>query len=80
MLTALNLTLEKLARRSLAVAIVVGGVSLVLTGASADAQDLIKIGLSAPVTGPFAENGKQMIAAAKLFMEQNGTTVAGRPI
>ncbi len=80
MLTALHLTLERLARRLPAVAIVFGGVSLALIGANAGAQDSIKIGLSAPVTGPFAENGKQMIAAAKLFMEQNGTTVAGRPI
>jgi branched-chain amino acid transport system substrate-binding protein len=76
----LHLTREKLARRlpAIAVATVVGSVAL--TGAKADAQDAIKIGLSAPLTGPFAENGKQMIAAAKLFMQQNGTVVVGRPI
>src|SRR5262249_11075299 len=28
----------------------------------------------------FSENGKQMMAAAKLFVEQNGSTVAGRKI
>jgi branched-chain amino acid transport system substrate-binding protein len=44
------------------------------------AQDSIKIGFSVPLTGAFAENGKQMLAAAKLFMEQKGTTVAGRRI
>ncbi|HEY2136261.1 MAG TPA: ABC transporter substrate-binding protein [Xanthobacteraceae bacterium] len=46
----------------------------------ARAQDSIKIGLSVPLTGAFSENGKQMLAAAKLFVEQNGTTVAGRPV
>jgi branched-chain amino acid transport system substrate-binding protein len=44
------------------------------------AQDAVKIGFSVPLTGAFAENGKQMLAAAKLFMEQKGTTVAGRRI
>jgi branched-chain amino acid transport system substrate-binding protein len=44
------------------------------------AQESIKIGFSVPLTGAFAENGKQMLAAAKLFAEQNGTTIAGRRI
>jgi branched-chain amino acid transport system substrate-binding protein len=44
------------------------------------AQAPIKIGLSAPLTGPFAENGKQMLAATKLFMQKSGSTVAGRQI
>jgi branched-chain amino acid transport system substrate-binding protein len=80
--TVLHVLLEKLPRRVLAVAIAIvgGGASLALVPATAGAQDAIKIGLSAPLTGPFAENGKQMIAAAKLFTEQNGTTIAGRRI
>jgi branched-chain amino acid transport system substrate-binding protein len=70
------------ARRLLAVTIaaVVGSAVIVFAGAKARAQDAIKIGLSAPLTGPFAENGKQMIAAAKLFMERNGTTIVGHKI
>ena len=44
------------------------------------AQDVVRIRFSVPLTGAFAENGKQMLAAAKLFMEQKGTTVAGRRI
>ena len=70
------------ARRLLAVAIaaVVGSAAIAFAGAKARAQDAIKIGLSAPLTGPSAENGEQMIAAAKLFMEQNGTTIVGRQI
>jgi branched-chain amino acid transport system substrate-binding protein len=57
----------------------VGSVCVALASGGASAQ-VIKIGLSAPLTGPFAENGKQMLAAAKLFMEENGTTVAGHEI
>jgi branched-chain amino acid transport system substrate-binding protein len=54
----------------------------VLLGASAgaSAQEAVRIGFSIPMTGPFAENGKQMTAAAKLFVEQNGATVAGRKV
>ena len=73
---------EKFARRlrSVAIAVVAGTVSLVAAGAEVGAQDAIKIGLLAPLTGSFAENGKQEIAAAKLFMEQNGATIAGRQV
>jgi branched-chain amino acid transport system substrate-binding protein len=48
--------------------------------AAASAQNSIKIGFSAPLTGQFAENGTQMVDAAKLFVERNGTTVAGRKV
>jgi branched-chain amino acid transport system substrate-binding protein len=44
------------------------------------AQQTVKIGLSAPITGPFAENGREMMTALKLFVEQNGNTVAGKKI
>jgi branched-chain amino acid transport system substrate-binding protein len=44
------------------------------------AQETVRIGFSAPITGPFAENGKQMESALKLFIEQNGTSVAGKKI
>ena len=40
----------------------------------------VKIGFSVPLTGAFAENGKQMTAALKLYVEQNGSVVAGRKI
>src|SRR5215469_529485 len=51
-----------------------------ITSAQVRAQDSVKIGLSAPLTGPFAENGKQILAATKLFMEQNGASIAGRRV
>ena len=57
--------------------------ALMLTGVSAVpayAQDVVKIGLILPMTGPFASTGRQIEASAKLFMAQNGTTVAGKKI
>jgi branched-chain amino acid transport system substrate-binding protein len=52
---------------------------LALTGA-ASAQETIKIGLILPMTGPFASTGRQIEAAAKLYMQQKGDTVAGRKV
>ena len=49
-----------------------------ITGASA--QEAFKIGLILPLTGPFASTGRQIEAAAKLYMQQNGDTVAGKKI
>jgi branched-chain amino acid transport system substrate-binding protein len=54
--------------------------ALAILPAAARAQETVKIGFSAPLTGPFAENGKQMTAAIKIFTEQRGSTVAGRKI
>jgi branched-chain amino acid transport system substrate-binding protein len=39
-----------------------------------------KIGLILPMTGPFASTGRQIDAAARLYMAQNGATVAGRKV
>lgn len=62
------------------VAVIAGIACVALASRGAGAGDIIKIGLSAPLTGPFAENGKQMLAAAKLFTEENGTTAAGHKV
>ena len=40
----------------------------------------VKIGLIVPLTGPQASTGKQVSAAVKLYMQQNGDTVAGKKI
>lgn len=48
--------------------------------AIAQAQEPIKIGLILPMTGPFASTGKQISAAANLYMQQNGATIAGRKV
>ena len=49
-------------------------------GTSVWAQDSFKIGLILPMTGPFASTGKQIEAAARLYMAQNGTTVVGKKV
>ncbi len=45
----------------------------------AQAQD-VKIGFILPMTGQQQSTGKQISAAAKLFMSQNGDTVAGKKV
>jgi branched-chain amino acid transport system substrate-binding protein len=68
-------------QRAIARSLATAGVLVIVFGNTpASTQDVVKIGFSAPITGPFAENGKQMSAALKLFIEQNGTTVAGKKI
>jgi len=59
-----------------------GALALTLAGllAPAQAEDTLKIGLVLPMTGPFASTGKQIDAAVKLYLAQNGNTVAGRKV
>ena len=53
----------------------------VLSAAHVLAQDnKFRIGLILPMTGPFASTGKQIDAAVKLYLAQNGDTVAGKKI
>jgi branched-chain amino acid transport system substrate-binding protein len=40
----------------------------------------IKIGLILPMTGPFTSTGRQIDAAVKLFMQQNGDSIAGKKV
>ena len=44
------------------------------------AQDTVKVGLIVPLTGGQASTGKQIDNAVKLYMQQNGATVAGKTI
>jgi branched-chain amino acid transport system substrate-binding protein len=53
---------------------------LLATSFAAAAQDTIKIGLITPLTGPFTTVGQEMQAAARLYIQHNGDTVAGRKI
>ena len=57
-----------------------GTLALTLAAGTAFAQDTVKIGLILPMTGPFASTGRQIEAAAKLYMQQKGDTVAGKKI
>ena len=49
-------------------------------GPAAFAQETLKIGLILPLTGPFASTGRQIEAAARLYMQQNGDTAGGKKI
>ncbi|MDF2462705.1 MAG: amino acid/amide transporter substrate-binding protein family [Ramlibacter sp.] len=63
--------------------IIRAAVAAALLGASALAlaqDNVFKIGLILPMTGPFASTGKQIEAAAKLYMAQNGASVAGKKV
>jgi branched-chain amino acid transport system substrate-binding protein len=51
-----------------------------LTLGQAAAQEAVKIGLILPMTGQQASTGKQIDAAVRLYMQEHGTTVAGKKI
>ena len=44
----------------------------------ANAAEPFRIGLLAPMTGPFQSTGKAMDLAVKLYIKQHGDVVAGR--
>lgn len=46
----------------------------------ANAKDTVKVGLVIPLTGPFSSTGRQVAAGARLYIQQQGTMVAGRTI
>lgn len=55
--------------------------AVLASGGVAVAQsNTFKIGLILPMTGPFASTGKQIEAAARLYIAQNGDTVAGQKV
>jgi len=55
-------------------------VAATLFGVSAQAQGTIKIGLIEPYSGQFADAATQQDNAIKLFIKQNGDTIAGKKI
>ncbi len=57
-----------------------GAVAGLLAATPAHAQETVKIGLILPMTGGQASTGKQIDNAVKLYMQQNGDTVAGKKI
>ncbi|MFO1301446.1 MAG: ABC transporter substrate-binding protein, partial [Burkholderiaceae bacterium] len=70
-----RITLRRLAAVAIAASLPVGAT----TPAFAQ-SDPIRIGLILPMTGPFASTGRQVEAAAKLYMAQHGSAVAGRKV
>ena len=74
------MTLARAATRRVALKHAASLVGAALLATSAHAQEPIKIGLVIPMTGPFASTGRQVDAAVKLFLAQNGASVAGRKV
>jgi len=54
--------------------------ALLVAGRAQAQSDSVKIGLILPMTGPQASTGRQIDAAVKLFMAQNGAKVAGKKL
>jgi branched-chain amino acid transport system substrate-binding protein len=68
-----------MSERSILVSLMgIAAAALVATGAAA--QDAVKVGLILPMTGQQASTGKQIAAAARLYMQQHGSTVAGKKV
>jgi len=61
-------------RRSLAIA------ALALAAAAAHAEDVIKVGVIAPFSGPFAEYGKEMETGIKAWQAQHGDRAGGKRV
>ncbi|WP_460448041.1 ABC transporter substrate-binding protein [Alsobacter sp. SYSU BS001988] len=59
---------------------VLGAAALAAASGPATAQESVRIGLILPMTGASASTGKQAEAAAKLWIQQNGATVAGKKV
>lgn len=60
-----------------------GMLGLALAGSTSTlalAQEALKIGLILPMTGPFASTGRQIDAAVKLFLAQQGAVHGGRKL
>ena len=52
----------------------------VFLAGAAVGQETVKIGLISSQTGPFASVGRQLEAGVRLYIQQNGDTVAGKKI
>ena len=66
--------LKKLANIGMVVSVALVGMGM------AQAQDTIKVGVIAALTGPFANTGKPFEDGIKTYMQQYGATVAGKKI
>jgi len=59
---------------------IAGFIAAALIAAPAGAQQTIKIGLIMPYSGQFADTATQLDNAIKLYVKQNGDTIAGKKI
>ncbi|HXL84290.1 MAG TPA: ABC transporter substrate-binding protein [Casimicrobiaceae bacterium] len=56
------------------------GAAMVGAAGTLQAQGVVKLGLVAEFSGPFAQYGQQILGGMKAYMKQNGDTVAGKKI
>lgn len=63
-----------------AIAILVGGACFAFAAPQTRAANPIKIGFLAPLTGPFADVGKDMVEGAQLAIRKLGGNIAGYPV
>ena len=68
--------LKKLANIGMVVGVALVGLNMGV----AQAQDTIKVGVIAALTGPFANTGKPFEDGIKTYMQHHGATVAGKKI
>jgi len=68
-----------MSRRQLVASLAALALGAAVTG-PAFAQESVKVGLILPMTGQQTSTGKQIDAAVRLYMQQNGNTVAGKKI
>ncbi len=66
--------------RKLTAALALASIALAGLCGPSRAQDTVKVGLILPMTGPFTSTGKQIVAAVKLYMQEHGSTVAGKKV
>ena len=71
---------RRLHRRQFLATTAAAAAAIGLAGRRAFAADPVKIGFILPMTGQQQSTGRECSAAVKLFMAQNGDTVAGRKI
>ena len=67
-------------RTKLATAIGVLVLAIALTGSPAWAEKPIKIGFMAPLTGGAAQVGKDMVDGFKMYLDEVGSKLGGRPV
>ena len=56
------------------------GAAMLAAAGALQAQGVVKLGLVAEFSGPFAQYGQQILGGMKAYMKQNGDTVAGKKI
>ena len=68
----------KLTRRHTLAAVALAATAL--SPFAAHAQEVVKIGVILPMTGPSASTGREIAAAIKLFQEQKGDKAGGKKV